>query len=100
MLEDLPQLKYLECCIKETMRRHPSVPFIRRQINEEVTIHGHSIPVGTTVQLQIYSAHHNREHFPDHELFRPERFLPEHSIGRHPYCFVPFSAGPRNCIGM
>ncbi len=99
-LEDLPKLKYLECCLKETMRLHPSVPIIRRRLAEEVTIEGFKLPLDTTVQLQIYAVHHDEKHFPDPYAFKPERFLPEQSIGRHPYAFVPFSAGPRNCIGQ
>lgn len=99
-LEDLPAMKYLECCLKETMRLYPSVPAIRRRITEEVQIEGYTIPVNTTVQLQIYAAHRNEEVFPEPLSFKPERFLQDQSIGRHPYAYIPFSAGPRNCIGI
>ena len=63
-------------------------------------IGNYTLPAGATVVLSIYGMHRNPEVFPDPESFKPERFLPEQSEGRHPYAFIPFSAGPRGCIGM
>lgn len=61
---------------------------------------GYILPKGLTVALLIYGMHRNDKIYPDPDAFKPERFLPEQSAGRHPYAFIPFSAGPRNCIGQ
>lgn len=61
---------------------------------------GYKLPAGVSVALMIYGMHHSPLVYPDPDSFKPERFLPENSVGRHPYAFIPFSAGPRNCIGI
>jgi cytochrome P450 len=57
------------------------------------------MPAGVTLGVNIYQLHHDPEHFPDPYKYDPERFTPEQTAGRHPYAYIPFSAGPRNCIG-
>lgn len=57
------------------------------------------LPAGATVVLAIYGMHRNPAVYSDPHSFKPERFLPEKSEGRHPDAFMSFSSGPRNCIG-
>lgn len=99
-LDKLKSLKYLECCVKEGLRLCPSVPFIGRRLHEDMQINGYDIPKGTILFVYIYMLHRDPDVFPNPETFDPSRFLPENSVGRHPFAFVPFSAGPRNCIGQ
>ncbi|CAN8020263.1 unnamed protein product [Ixodes persulcatus] len=97
---DLKEMKYLECCLKESQRLYPSVPFIARTCKGNLVIAGNTVPKGATVQIPIYNLHRDETVFPKPEEFIPERFLPENAKGRHPFAYIPFSAGPRNCIGQ
>ena len=97
--QDAAELKYLECCIKEAMRLYPSIPAVMRTITEDTKIGEYILPAGLSVALLIYGMHRNPRIYPDPDVYKPERFLPEQSAGRHAYAFLPFSAGPRNCIG-
>lgn len=62
-------------------------------------VDGFKVPKGANAIIMPYSLHRDPRHFPQPEEFRPERFMPENCVGRHPYAFIPFSAGLRNCIG-
>lgn len=99
-LGELTDLKYMECVIKECLRLYPSVPFIARTSEDEITLkNGLILPKGLQVLVHIFDIHRNPKYWPEPEKFDPDRFLPENSVDRHPFSFVPFSAGPRNCIG-
>lgn len=98
--DDLKEMKYIESCIKEAQRLYPSVSFLTRTCEEPFKIGSVTLPAGTIVRVSVYSLHRDEDVFPKPEEFHPERFLPENAKGRHPFAYIPFSAGPRNCIGQ
>lgn len=97
---NLQELKYLEMTIKEVLRIHPSVPVIGRRSTHDMVIDGQKIPPGIDIAVLIYAIHNNPRVFPEPHRFDPERFNEENSSKRHPYAYIPFSAGARNCIGQ
>ncbi|XP_033747773.1 cytochrome P450 4F22-like isoform X1 [Pecten maximus] len=98
--DDLSKFTYLTMCIKEGMRLHSPVPLIVREITEKLEIDGEIVPIGQMVLVVIYNTHHNPEVWENSTEFDPERFSPENIEKRDPFAYVPFSAGPRNCIGQ
>lgn len=94
--EEVASLPYLEGALKEAMRLFPAGTWTGRLAMQEFTMASHSFPRGTWVLLSPYITHRIPELFPDPYTFRPERWL---SIHPSAYEFMPFSAGPRYCIG-
>ena len=99
--QDTLEMKYLERVIFETLRLFPPVPAIARLLNEDVQLvtKNYVLPKGCTVLIIPYRVHRLEEFYPNPEQFDPDNFLPERMQRRHYYSFIPFSAGPRSCVG-
>ena len=98
--EDLERLPYTRMVLEESMRLYPPVFTISsRQAQADDVIAGVKIPKGALVFVMPWILHRHRKLWDDPERFDPERFSPERSEQRHRYAYLPFSAGPRVCIG-
>ncbi|XP_036604580.1 cytochrome P450 3A24-like [Trichosurus vulpecula] len=94
------QMEYLDMVVNETLRLFPLGGRLERVCEKTAEINGITIPKGTVVMVPLHVLHHDPEYWPEPEEFRPERFDREGRKSIDPYVFLPFGAGPRNCIGM
>ncbi|KAM0725020.1 putative cytochrome P450 6a13 [Formica fusca] len=96
------EMKYLDMVILETLRKYPPAPLISRkcEYNYQIPNSKVELPAGMRVIIPIYGFHHDPNYYPDPTEFDPERFTEENKRARHPYTYLPFGEGPRNCIGM
>lgn len=98
--EDIKNMPYLDAFIKEALRFFPVVPFLTRLLKEDMCLGDVTIPRGTEYIMDIWNMHRIKSNWKfDATQFNPENFFPQNALPRHPYSYVPFSAGPRNCIG-
>ncbi|XP_012935676.1 cytochrome P450 3A41-like [Aplysia californica] len=98
--DSVQSLPYIEMCMNEAMRMYPPGYILDRICDKDIEIQGIKIPAGMNVSVPVCAIHHDADLWPEPEKFDPERFTPENKAGRHPYAFLPFGQGPRNCIGM
>jgi len=95
---DYPRLHYLKAIVEETMRLYPSVWSLGRNVEQNTELDGNPIAKGTHVWLCIYHMHRDVRWFPEPDRFLPERWLEVAPSKR--FCYLPFGAGPRMCIGQ
>jgi cytochrome P450 family 4 len=100
-LEMINSINYLDLVLKEVFRMLPTVPTIQREVLEDFEIEpGLVIPKEVILTINIYGLHRRKEIWGENaDDFIPERFLPENSANRHQFAYLPFSCGPRICIG-
>ncbi|KAK7882254.1 hypothetical protein WMY93_028428 [Mugilogobius chulae] len=97
---NVQELKYLEMVISEALRMYPPGFRFVRVIEHESVVNGQRLPKGAWLEIPAGFLHHDPEHWPEPHKFIPERFTPEAKANRHPFVYLPFGAGPRNCVGM
>ncbi|HIP81463.1 MAG TPA: cytochrome P450 [Leucothrix mucor] len=97
-MEDIEKLVYTRAILDETMRLYPPVPILSRQALKEDTIRGKKVPAGSLMLIVPWLIQRHKKFWKDPDAFIPERFLPgaEKPIK---FTYIPFSAGPRVCIG-
>ena len=99
-LERLEKLPFLDGVCREGLRLHAPIPSYLERIApaDGLEIDGHGIPPGTIVGMQAYTNHRDGQVYVNPDNFVPERWYEPTAAMK--LNFLPFSAGPRACIGL
>jgi len=100
--ENLLKMEYLQCVIKETMRRYSPVSQVpARRATKDVQLGDYFIPKDTLVGVSIYDIHHDKDVYGDPYNYRPERWTKEEQLKNKipSTSWIPFSSGSRVCVG-
>lgn len=96
---DVPRLTYTEGVLKEAMRLYPAAWLMGREVVTPCEIRGYTIPKGWNLLISQWVIHRDPRWFDRPDEFQPERWQSER-VQHLPACaFMPFGAGPRQCIG-
>ncbi|XP_061395488.1 cytochrome P450 6d1-like [Musca vetustissima] len=97
----LKDMKYLDLCVMETMRKYPGLPFLNRECTQDFQIPGMDFTIkrGTAIIIPLFGLHRDPEYFPQPMDYIPERFDRD-IINYNPMAYMPFGEGPRHCIAQ
>lgn len=97
--DDVARLPYTKALVNETLRLHAPAYIVNRHVVEDDVIAGHRIHRGGAVVLSPLVLHRHPAYWSRPDTFDPERWLEPEDPPRPKFAFIPFSAGPRQCIG-
>ncbi len=97
--EQLQALVWIPRVIKEALRLYPPGWLYTRRALGADRFGDYRIPAGADVFICTYLLHRHPQFWDEPEAFRPQRFAPEQEARRHRFVYIPFSAGPRHCVG-
>ncbi|XP_065858922.1 (S)-N-methylcoclaurine 3'-hydroxylase isozyme 1-like [Euphorbia lathyris] len=98
----IPNLKYLQACVKETLRLHPPGPFLLpHRAVENCQVMNYTIPKDTQVLVNFWAIGRDPKYWQDPLVFDPERFLNSNlDFKGNDFEFIPFGSGRRICPGL
>lgn len=99
LVEELPRFSYTQQVIEEAMRLYPPGWLMTRKALKDDRLGEYFVPAGTEIYIASYLIQRHPDLWEAPDSFNPDRFGAEQSRHRHPLAMLPFSAGPRNCIG-
>ncbi|KAL3908800.1 MAG: hypothetical protein SGILL_008344 [Bacillariaceae sp.] len=103
-LDDVRKMEYFQAFLNEVLRLYSPVGMIFRFTSRDECWHGYDIPPNTRLVIPIHLLHRHADHWARPDELDPERWLIKSASAsagrqRHRCSFLPFSEGPRNCIG-
>jgi cytochrome P450 len=97
--DDLPRFLYTRQIIDEAMRLYPPGWLLSRKAVRDDRVGEYLVPAGTEIYVAIYFIQRNPKLWEQPDCFNPDRFRADNAKDRHRLATIPFSSGPRNCIG-
>jgi cytochrome P450 len=96
---DLAKLEYTNMVFDEAMRMYPAFSFLAREALVDTSIRGFPIKKGTPIAFPGWTIHRHLDHWPDPDMFLPERHSKEHKRKREKCSYMSFGFGQRRCLG-
>lgn len=95
--ESINEMKFIDLCVKETLRKYPTLSLLNRVCTKDYPIPGtaHIIRKGTPIVISLLGIQRDEKYFPDAMTYKPDRF---ESSDFNSSAYLPFGEGARNCI--
>jgi sterol 14-demethylase len=97
--DDLRSMVRTEGFLKESLRVHPTIPFLLRRTEVDFAYESFTIPAGHYIAVAPAVSHLDAELFADPESFDPDRYSPERAEDRQLNGWLAFGAGRHRCVG-